>query len=69
MGKHGEPGAHGRRGRTGVQLRAEVWGAAAAQTVRWSAHMCVCVLCHSTVQSDSLVPAHESADQPHPFTA
>lgn len=47
-----------RRGRTEVQAGAEVCGAAAAQTVRWSAHTCMFILCHSTTQSDSLVPAH-----------
>ena len=40
-------GGRERRGRTEVQAGAEVWGAAAAQTVRWSARTCMFVLCHS----------------------
>lgn len=44
----GGAGGAERRGRTEVQVRAEAWGAAAAQTVRWSARMCMFILCHST---------------------
>lgn len=45
------------RGEAGLRckVRAEAWGAVAAQMVRWSAHSSTFILCHSTAHGDSRV--------------